>query len=114
MKLKRLASALRAITVVVTLMVGTAIAPAAVNAANGSTSPAKDERTPLAEVAAFPESKAMDPSWRVDGSGAFTDSIAIRVPEFHGVTPNLALAYDSAAANGLAGVGWTLSGPSQI
>src|SRR5690242_19117200 len=95
MKLTRLASALRAITVVVTLMVGTAIAPAAVNAA-------------------FPESNAMDPSWRVDGSGAFTDSIAIRVPEFHGVSPNLALAYDSAAANGLAGVGWTLSGPSQI
>ncbi|MFI5728708.1 RHS repeat-associated core domain-containing protein [Kribbella sp. NPDC051587] len=113
MNLKRLAGALRVVTVVIALAVGTAIAPGVVNAADGKAS-GQDERTPLAEVADFPESKAMDPSWRVDSSGAFTDSIAIRVPEFHGITPKIALAYDSAAANGLAGVGWTLSGASQI
>ncbi|MEV8372778.1 RHS repeat-associated core domain-containing protein [Kribbella sp. NPDC056861] len=113
MKLKRPALALRWITVVIALVAGVAIAPGAVNAATGNTS-GQDERTPLAAVADFPESEAMDPSWRVDGSGAFTDSIAIRVPQFHEITPKIALAYDSAAANGLAGVGWTLSGASQI
>lgn len=46
--------------------------------------------------------------------GAFTHSIPIEVPPFHTLEPKLALAYSSTSSNGLLGVGWYLSGLSQI
>ncbi|MFH1017963.1 MAG: RHS repeat-associated core domain-containing protein [Pseudomonadota bacterium] len=42
--------------------------------------------------------------------GAYTKSIPIAVPAYHGIEPGLALSYSSAAGNGFVGVGWTLSG----
>lgn len=46
--------------------------------------------------------------------GAFTHSIPIEVPPFHTLEPKLALTYSSTPINGLLGVGWYLSGLSQI
>lgn len=106
--------ALRGFLVVVVLLAGSVGTAGAVTApADGQ--PAKDkERTSLADVAKTPEPQVPDKSWQVDGNGTFTDSIAIRVPAFHDITPQFSLAYDSSALNGLAGVGWTLSGLSEI
>ncbi|HUQ01565.1 MAG TPA: RHS repeat-associated core domain-containing protein [Kofleriaceae bacterium] len=50
----------------------------------------------------------------VDAFGAFGFSIPIEVPAFRGITPRLALAYDSAGGNGWAGVGWSLDGIGRI
>jgi RHS repeat-associated protein len=47
-------------------------------------------------------------------TGAFTTSIPIEVPKFHGLEPRLSLEYNSQGGNGLAGVGWGLSGFSVI
>ncbi len=46
--------------------------------------------------------------------GSFGTSVPIAVPEFHGIEPNLSLVYSSTSGNGLAGVGWSLSGFSTI
>ena len=48
------------------------------------------------------------------GSGAFTQSVAIDVPSYHGLEPRLVLGYSSDATTGLAGAGWGLSGFSVI
>src|SRR5262249_38597537 len=45
-----------------------------------------------------------------EAHGTFGDSISISVPAFHGIEPKLALSYNSNGGNGLAGVGWSLSG----
>jgi len=51
----------------------------------------------------------------VGPSGAAAYRIAIEVPEAaNGMKPNIALAYNSNAVDGLAGVGWNLSGFSSI
>ncbi len=51
----------------------------------------------------------------VDASGNAAAQIEITVPPGpHGVQPKLALAYSSAAKNGLLGVGWTLQGVPAI
>jgi RHS repeat-associated protein len=42
--------------------------------------------------------------------GSFSYAIPIEVPRFRGLEPPLALSYSSEGRNGLAGVGWTLSG----
>jgi RHS repeat-associated protein len=47
-------------------------------------------------------------------NGAFTHSMPIDVPPFHGIEPHLALQYSSASSFGLMGVGWSLSGISSI
>ena len=46
--------------------------------------------------------------------GSFSTAVPIQVPGFHGIAPNLALTYNSSRGNGLAGVGWSLSGLSTI
>lgn len=42
--------------------------------------------------------------------GAFTDTVTIDMPQHVGITPALSLTYSSSAGNGLAGVGWKLTG----
>jgi RHS repeat-associated protein len=50
-------------------------------------------------------------TWAVDSShGTYSDSISIEVPAFHGITPELALAYGSTDGNSELGVGWSLGG----
>jgi Salmonella virulence plasmid 65kDa B protein len=46
--------------------------------------------------------------------GSYRRAMPIEVPPFHGLEPALALVYDSGAANGFVGVGWSLAGPSII
>jgi hypothetical protein len=46
--------------------------------------------------------------------GAFSESLPVRVPTFHGIEPHISLDYDSAAGNGEMGVGWRLAGGSRI
>jgi RHS repeat-associated protein len=53
--------------------------------------------------------------FRVDESGAATYTVPIAVPQgIAGVTPQLALFYSSAAGNGVMGVGWSITGRSEI
>ena len=54
-------------------------------------------------------------------NGSFTETVEIKVPEFRGLEPKLALTYDSArglrnipSAGGWLGVGWSISGMSAI
>ena len=47
-------------------------------------------------------------------TGAYTQSVPIEVPPFHGLEPKLAVSYSSQGGNGFAGVGWSLSGFSVI
>src|SRR5689334_16575266 len=46
--------------------------------------------------------------------GSLGMTIPIDVPAFHGVEPQLALAYSSSGGSGFAGVGWNLAGFSSI
>jgi RHS repeat-associated protein len=46
--------------------------------------------------------------------GALQTSIAIDVPAFHEIEPQLALSYSSTGGNGFAGVGWDLAGVGVI
>ena len=53
-------------------------------------------------------------SFRVDESGAATYSIEIMAPQgTGGLAPTISLDYSSLASNGIAGVGWNLSGSIQ-
>jgi RHS repeat-associated protein len=53
--------------------------------------------------------------FRVDESGAATYTIPINIPEgVAGVKPQIALSYSSGGGNGIAGLGWSLSGLSAI
>jgi RHS repeat-associated protein len=42
--------------------------------------------------------------------GTFQSEIKIDVPAYHGLEPQLAIAYNSASGNGFVGVGWALTG----
>ena len=54
-------------------------------------------------------------SWSVSPGGAFTYEIPFRLPPgIAGVQPKLGLTYSSQSGNGLAGMGWNLSGLSVI
>lgn len=46
--------------------------------------------------------------------GAYTETIPIVVPPFHGIEPKLSLSYHSSGGSGLGGVGWSLRGLSVI
>src|SRR5438132_8623998 len=50
----------------------------------------------------------------VTATGAFSTSVPITVPEYFGITPQLALSYISNAGVGDAGRGWLLTGLSGI
>src|SRR5215207_2108881 len=47
-------------------------------------------------------------------NGSFHHGVKAEVPPFKGLEPNIALAFDSSAGNGFAGVGWSLGGFSVI
>jgi Salmonella virulence plasmid 65kDa B protein len=47
-------------------------------------------------------------------SGSFSQAIAIEVPPFRGLEPQLALSYSSQGGGGFAGVGWGLAGFSVV
>ncbi|WAS90514.1 SpvB/TcaC N-terminal domain-containing protein [Nannocystis punicea] len=54
-------------------------------------------------------------SWTIDAShGTYGDRIPIEVPAFRGITPELALTYDSSGENGESGVGWSLDGAGVV
>src|SRR5262245_18578891 len=58
---------------------------------------------------------ALEPIGHVDSlHGSFQTGIPIEVPTFRGLTPELALGYDSQAGNGPLGVGWSVSGFQMI
>src|ERR1700730_14178136 len=40
-------------------------------------------------------------------TGAYTQSVPIEVPPFHGLEPKLSLSYSSPGGNGFVGVGWS-------
>jgi RHS repeat-associated protein len=46
--------------------------------------------------------------------GSYQTTIPITVPAFHGLEPRLSIAYDSGTGNGPLGVGWSLSGVSEV
>jgi RHS repeat-associated protein len=47
-------------------------------------------------------------------SGSFTTMVAIQVPKFRGLEPDLTLSYNSAAPEGITGLGWRLGAASAI
>ena len=49
-----------------------------------------------------------------DARGAFTYSVSFDLPAYNGLEPPLGLVYNSGLGNGIVGVGWRLSGLSQI
>ena len=49
-----------------------------------------------------------------DPSGAYKSGVSIEVPTYHGLEPDLGLTYDSSSGNGPLGVGWRISGLSEI
>ena len=57
-----------------------------------------------------PEQPSGSTPGMVTRSGSFSHAIPIRLPRARGPLPLLAISYDSSASNGLAGVGWSLSG----
>ncbi|PDT00069.1 hypothetical protein CO666_32730, partial [Rhizobium chutanense] len=78
--------------------------------------------TAIAAVASIPAETAVSAPEKaslpeIAGSGSFTQSIAIDLPDFHGIEPKLALGYDSARKSriggsyqGWLGYGWALNG----
>jgi RHS repeat-associated protein len=50
----------------------------------------------------------------LDPFGAYKTSVAITVPPYHGISPQLRLAYNSNDGNGVLGRGWSLEGYSRI
>jgi RHS repeat-associated protein len=72
---------------------------------------------PVAAVALLGCVSALFPSARAAfgaASGAYETQLPISVPAYYGLEPKLQLVYDSQAGNGLAGVGWNLTGFSVI
>jgi RHS repeat-associated protein len=49
-----------------------------------------------------------------EASGSWNYTLPFEVPAFRGVEPKLALKYSSSSPNGLAGMGWSLAGFSEI
>src|SRR5262245_9775841 len=47
-------------------------------------------------------------------SAAYHPAVAIEVPAYYGIQPRLRLVYDSGVGDGVVGVGWRLSGPSEV
>ena len=68
-----------------------------------------------AETTATDKAGTLAGAFRVTESGAASYRVPIyAVPGTAGVTPELALAYNSQGGNGIAGLGWTLEGASSI
>jgi RHS repeat-associated protein len=65
-------------------------------------------------VAAPPSSSSVAPGAIDQNSGAFTSSMSIDTPKFHGIEPNLALVYNSSGGGSAYGLGWQLAGESRV
>jgi hypothetical protein len=50
----------------------------------------------------------------LEAAGSWDYSVPIEVPEYRGVEPHLALHYNSSNPNGIVGMGWSLTGFSEI
>ncbi|MFH1016676.1 MAG: RHS repeat-associated core domain-containing protein [Pseudomonadota bacterium] len=110
--------------------VNTADEPAERASSEAVVSPATDPGFSLEAAAASvstladnPASRGSDPVLGTDSAkaitqpgtveesvGAYTHSIPIGVPAYHGMEPKLTFSYSSGSRNGLMGVGWDLSG----
>ena len=76
---------------------------------------AQDSLVTAAEIKAIDATGTIAGAFRVTESGAASYRIPIyATPGTAGVTPELALAYNSQGGNGVAGLGWTLEGGSAI
>jgi RHS repeat-associated protein len=64
--------------------------------------------------AATPGNAELAPGEVDQNAGAFTTSVAIAVPAYHGLEPKLGLVYSSLGRNGELGLGWQLAGESRI
>jgi len=70
--------------------------------------------SPVAAVATTAAGRTVG-SFAVSPSGAATYTVPIWAPPGpHGIQPNIALSYNSQSGNGIAGVGWNISGLSSI
>ena len=68
----------------------------------------------LGDTAAAAEAAPNAGDGGAGSAGAFTTSVPLSVPDFHGLEPGLGLAYESGSGNGFTGIGWTLTGPSFV
>jgi RHS repeat-associated protein len=50
----------------------------------------------------------------ISATGSFATQIPIDLPRYYGIEPNLNLSYSSQSGNGWVGVGWALTGQSEI
>jgi hypothetical protein len=105
--------ALRSLLVSVLVLAGSATTAVAVPAPGENTKQEK-AKTPLIDTARAAQAEVPEKSWEVSARGAFSDKIPIAVPEFHTITPQLSLTYESSAGNGWTGLGWSLDGVSEI
>lgn len=77
-------------------------------AQDGPDAPGPDPEPPPSEMLGLGESS-------VDRhQGEYHQEIPIEVPPFHGIEPKLSLRYSSQNGNGFVGIGWSLTGISQI
>ena len=47
-------------------------------------------------------------------AGSLSAQVPFKLPEYHGITPQVGLSYDSGSGDGFVGVGWRLFGPQEI
>ncbi|MFN0248660.1 MAG: toxin TcdB middle/N-terminal domain-containing protein, partial [Kofleriaceae bacterium] len=68
----------------------------------------------LVSAMAAPAASNTVPTEVSSANGGFRTDVAFDLPSFHGLEPKLGVAYDASRANGVVGVGWTLTGQSRI
>jgi len=72
-------------------------------------------RVALIAVSAILGLLSVQNSWgQVSPTGAYTTGVAFVAPPYHGIEPSLGVRYNSLGNNGPVGVGWTLTGLSEI
>lgn len=100
------------LTALVSPLIGPARTSSAATTAASTSNAASTASLKLAAAAAAGGGAA--PSAVTKNTGDFTTSINFQVPAYHGLQPQLGLAYDSLAGNGLVGQGWQLIGFPEV